>query len=81
MDSATKSANFYLLRKGEPTRVSVTFNTHSGFAKLSVGKHLVSSKQQLGSKDLPFPLTLALAGLSALEKVWVNYEPLPKNAF
>ena len=63
MNGPTKSANFSLLRKGEPTRVSLTYNTHSKFAKLSVGKHLISAKQQLGSKVLPFPLALALAGL------------------
>ena len=81
MDGPIKSANFYILRKGEPTRVSVTYNTHTKFAKLCVGKHVVSAKQQKGSKDLPFPLALAVVGLSPLVKVWVNYEPLPKNAF
>ena len=30
---------------------------------------------------MPFPLTIALADLSPLQKVWVNYEPLPKNTF
>ena len=44
MDGPTKSANFFLLHKGEPTRVSITFNTHTKFAKLSVGKHVVSAK-------------------------------------
>ena len=81
MDGVSKSANFSLLRKGEPTRVFVNFNTHSKFAKLSAGKHITSAKQQKGSKDLPFPLVLPLVGLSPLEKLWVNYEPPPKNAF
>ena len=30
---------------------------------------------------MPFPLILAIAGLSPIQKFWVNYEPLPKNAF
>ena len=81
MDGAIKSANFYLLRNGEPTRVSVTFNTHTKFAKLCVGKHVVSAKQQKGSKDLPFPLALAIVGLSHLRKVWVNFKQNPKNSF
>ena len=74
-------ANFYLFRKGEPTRVSVTYNSHTKFAKLCVGKYVASAKQQQGSKDLPFPLALAIAGLSPLQKVSVNYLPLPKNIF
>ena len=81
MDGPTKSANFFLLRKGEPTRVSMTFNTHSKFAKLCVGKQVVSAKQLQGSKDLPFPLALAIVGLYPLEKVWVNYKQIPKNSF
>ena len=61
--------------------MSVTFNTHTKFAKLCVGKHVVSAKQQQGSKDLPFPLALAIVGLSPIEKVWVNFEQIPKNSF
>ena len=66
MEGPTKSANFSLLRKGEPTRVSVTYSTYSKFAKLAVGKNFVSAKQQKGSKVLPFPLALALAGLAPI---------------
>ena len=78
---AFRSANFSFLLKGKPTRVSVTYNTHSKFAKLYVGKQVVTGKQLKGSKDLPFPLVLAPASLHPLEKVWVNYEPPPKNSF
>ena len=39
------------------------------------------SAKQRHSKDPLFPLAIALSGLSLLTKVWVNYEPLPKNTF
>ena len=44
MDGQIKSANFFLLINGDPTRVSVTFNTLTKFAKLCVGKHVVTAK-------------------------------------
>ena len=81
MDGPTKSVNFFLLRNGEPCKVSVSYNTYTKFAKLCVGKHVVSAKQLKGSTDLPFPLTLAIFGLPPLTKVWANYESLPKNTF
>ena len=37
--------------------------------------------KQRHSKDHPFPLTLALSGLSPLNKVWVDYLCKPKSAF
>ena len=50
------------------------------FGKLSVGKHVVSVKQR-SPGDPIFPLAIALSGLHPLAKVWVDYEPLPKNNF
>ena len=46
MDGAKKSAKFGLLRKGEYTGVSVVYNAHTKFAKLAVGKHVVTAKQR-----------------------------------
>ena len=51
------------------------------FAKLSVGKHVVTAKQRSGSNDSYFPLAIALSDLSPLTKMWVDYEPQPKNIF
>ena len=50
------------------------------FGKLSVGKHVVSVKQRSPGEPI-FPLAIALSGLYPLTKVWVDYEPLPKNSF
>ena len=50
------------------------------FGKLAVGKHVVSVKQR-NPGDSIFPLAIALSGLHPLTKVWVDYEPLPKNNF
>ena len=47
MNGPKKSAKFGLLRKGEYIGVSVVLNMHSKFAKLTVGKHVVSAKQRL----------------------------------
>ena len=51
------------------------------FSKLQVGKHVVTTKQRDSSEEPLFPLSIALSGLSPLEKVWVDFEPLPKNNF
>ena len=50
------------------------------FGKLSVGKHVVSAKQRSQGEPI-FPLAIALSGLHPLTKVWVDYEPFPKNSF
>ena len=50
------------------------------FGKLTVGKHVVNSKQR-GPGEPIFPLIIALSDLHPLTKVWVDYEPLPKNTF
>ena len=60
--------------------MSVVLNTLTKFAKLAVGKHVVTAKQR-HPKDPVFPLTVALKGLPPLSKVWANYEPQPKNTF
>ena len=75
MNGPKKSAKFGLLRKGEYIGVSVVLNTHTKFAKLAVGKHVVSVKQRHSSQDPLLPLTIAINGLAPLTKVWVEYEP------
>ena len=60
--------------------MSVVLNTLTKFAKLAVGKHVVTAKQK-NPKDPVFPLAVALSGLPPLSKVWANYEPQPKNTF
>ena len=80
MAGPKKSARFGLLLKGQYIGVSAVLNMHTKFAKLQVGKHVVSAKQR-HSKDLVFPLAIALSGLIPLTKVWVNFESLPKNTF
>ena len=44
MNGPKKSAKFGLLRRGEYIGVSVLLNTHSKFAKLAVGKNVVTAK-------------------------------------
>ena len=80
MDGPKKMAKFGLLLKGKYIGVSVVLNTHTKFAKLAVGKHVISAKQR-HTRDQLFPLTVALSGLYPLTKVEVNYEPQPKNIF
>ena len=54
---------------GQYIGVIVVFNMLTKFAKMSVGKHVVSAKQRQGSKDPLFPLAIALSGLPPLTKV------------
>ena len=79
--SCLRSAKFGLLRNGEYIGVSALLNQHTKFAKLSVGKHVVTAKQRKGSKDPLLPLRIALSGLYPITKVEVSYEPQPKNLF
>ena len=44
MQGPKKTAKFGLLREGEYIGVSVVFNTLTKFAKLQVGKHVVSTR-------------------------------------
>ena len=67
--------------KGKYIGVSVLLNTLTKFAKLQVGKHVVSAKQRSSNGHPLFPLAVALSGLHPLIKVWVEYLPLPKNTF
>ena len=49
VDGPMKSAKFGLLRKGEYIGVSAILNMNSKFAKLSVGKNVVTAKQRHNS--------------------------------
>ena len=69
------------MRRGEYIGVYVLLNMQTKFAKLQVGKYVVTAKQLNNPGDPLFPLTLALNGLYPLSKVWVNYLPQPKNIF
>ena len=80
MQGQKRTAKFGLLRRGEYISVCVLFNMLTKFGKLSVGKHVVSAKQRSTGEPI-FPLTIALSGLHPLTKVWVDYEPMPKNTF
>ena len=42
---------------------------------------MVSAKQRHSTGESLFPLVVALSGLPPLKKVWVDYEPKPKNIF
>ena len=81
MSGPKKSAKFGLLRSGEYISVSVLHNMHSKFGKLAVGKNVVTAKQRNSTGDKVFPLMIALNGLGPITKVWVDYEPQPKNIF
>ena len=80
MDGPKKIAKFGLMRKGEYIGVSTILNTLTKFAKLQVGKHVVTARQRQSGDQL-YPLAIAIRGLHPLTKVWVTYEPLPKNNF
>ena len=69
MNGPKKSAKFGLLRKGEYIGVSALLNQHTKFAKLSVGKHVVTAKQRQGSQDPLLPLSIAVNGLGLISKV------------
>ena len=56
-------------------------NRHTKFAKLSVGKHVVTAKQRQGSQEPLLPLSIAINDLPPISKVKVDYEPPPKNRF
>ena len=73
MSGPKKSAKFNIIRRGESTSVSVLLDTHSKFAKLAVGKNVVTAKLKNSSEDPVFPLAIALSGLYPLTKVWVDY--------
>ena len=46
-----------------------------------MGKNIVTAKQRHGSQNPLFPHSIAVSGLKPLQKVWVDYLPLPKNQF
>ena len=80
MDGPKKSVKFGFLLKGKYIGATAILNMHTKFAKLQVGKHVVSANQR-HSKDPLFPLAIALVSLAPLTKVWVNFEPHPKSRF
>ena len=66
--------------RGKYIGASAVLNKHTKFAKLQVGKHVVSARKQ-SSQDPLLPLAIALSGLGSLSKVWVDFLPQPKNTF
>ena len=76
-----KRGYFPLLLNGELIPVSVQLNQMSKFAKLQVGKQIVTAKQRKGAQNPLFPLSIAVSGLEPLTKVWVDYQPPPLNYF
>ena len=81
MDGPKKSVRFGFMRKGEYIGASAVLNMHTKFAKLAVGKHVITAKHRHSTQDPLFPLAIALNGLHPLTKVWVDYEPMPRNTF
>ena len=81
MNGPKKSAKFGLLLKGQYIGVTALLNFHTKFAKLSVGKHVVTAKQRQGSQDPLLPLCIGVSGHPPISKVEVRYEPQPKNKF
>ena len=81
MDGHTKSGSFPLLLQGKLIPVSVKLNEMTKFAKLQVGKHIVTAKHTEGSKNYLFPLLIAINDpeLEPLKKVCADYEANPKN--
>ena len=59
----------------------VQLNKLTKFAKLQVGKQIVTNKQLKGSQEPLYPQTIAVNGHAPLTKVWVDYQPLPNNKF
>ena len=81
MNGQKKYASNPLLRNGELIPVTVQLNQLTKFSKLQVGKNIVTAKQRHGSQNPLFPHSIAVSGLRPLQKVWVDYLPLPKNQF
>ena len=69
------------MRKGEYISVAAILNIHTKFAKLSVGKNIVTTKQRHNSQEPLLPLLITLSDLPPISKVWVNFETHPKNNF
>ena len=81
MNGKIKYGYFPLLRNGELIPVHVQLNKLTKFAKLHVGKQIVTSQQKKGSQEPLYPQTIAVSGHAPLTKVWVDYLPPPKNQF
>ena len=80
-DGPKKSVKFGFLLKGVYIGASAILNQHTKFAKLQVGKQIVTAKQSKYAKIQLYPQSIAVIGLAPLQKVEVNYEPPPKNKF
>ena len=55
MNGHRKYGHFPLLRNGELIPVSILLNQKTNFAKLQVGKQIVTANQRLGSRNPLFP--------------------------
>ena len=65
------------MRNGEHVEASILYDMNAKFAKLKVGKNVVTAK----NRNQLFPLIIAMGDLHPLTKVWVNYKGQPKNKF
>ena len=72
---------FPIILNGELIPVHVQLNKLTKFARLQVGKQIVTSKQRQGSQNALYPQSIAVSGHAPLTKVWVDYQPPPKNKF
>ena len=81
MSGIKKHGYYPLLRNGELIPVTVLLNKQTNFAKLQVGKQIITARQKQGSQKSFFPQSIAVVGLAPLEKVWVDYLPQPQNEF
>ena len=81
MNGQIKRGYYPLLRNGELIPVSVQLNQRTKFAKLQVGKQIVTAKLRQGSQNQLFPQSVAMVGLAPLAKVEADYLPPPKNQF
>ena len=61
-----RSAKFGFLLSGKHIGASVLLNLHTKFAKLQVGKHVVTAKEHNNPGYSLFPLAIALNGLHPL---------------
>ena len=66
MSGFKKYGYFPILLDGKLIPVSVILNQKTMFAKLQVGKSIVTAKQRKGSLNSLFPQSVALIGLSPL---------------
>ena len=73
MDGQIKRGYYPIIRNGELIQVHVQFNKLTKYARLQVGKQIVTAKQRKGSQNPLYPQTIAVIGLAPLNKVSVDY--------